>query len=363
MHGTDTPPRRAPAAAHPAARSWAVTVALMALLLSVTVASVLIGPSDISLQGMLGAVIERLGDDVAPQWVREQVILFEIRLPRTVLGCFVGAGLAVSGAMMQGLFRNPLADPTLIGVSAGAALAAVTVIVVISGMNLAIPPAWSVHLLSLAAFGGGLVTTWMLYVIATRSGRTSVATMLLAGIALSALAMALTGVLIFQSTDDQMRDFTFWNMGSLGGATWNRVFAMLPFVAILALAIPFLGGGLNALLLGEAEAFHLGFDPQRLKRGVIVLTAAATGACVASAGTIGFVGIVVPHVLRLVIGADHRRLLPACALLGAALMVGADIISRVIVAPAELPIGIITAILGVPVFLSILLRRRSIIDI
>lgn len=335
---------------------------LFAMLLTTLAASVLIGPSDIALGDAWIAATHWLGGDGhAGGWARESIILFDIRLPRTVLGALVGAGLAVAGAMMQGLFRNPLADPGLIGVSAGAALAAVTVIVLAGSLPLY--PSLSLYLLPLAAFAGGLITTILLYCIATRSGRTSVATMLLAGIALAALAGALTGLLIFKSTDDQLRDFTFWSMGSLGGATWARVFAMLPFMLTLALAIPFISGGLNALLLGEAEAFHLGYEPQRLKRAIIVLSAAATGACVASAGAIGFVGIVVPHVLRLAVGADHRLLLPACALFGAVLLVAADIASRLIVAPAELPIGIIMAIIGAPVFLSILLRRRAIIDI
>ncbi|PTW61616.1 iron complex transport system permease protein [Breoghania corrubedonensis] len=335
---------------------------LVALLAAAIVASATIGATDVSFNGAFKAVGQALGWETGAT-LRDRVVLFDIRLPRTVMGIMVGAGLAMAGAMMQGLFRNPLADPALIGISAGAALAAVSVIVLIAGAGLALP-AWLVpHLLPVSAFFGSLVVTTALYSVATRAGRTSVATMLLAGIAFAALAMALTGLIVFHSDDTQLRDFTFWNMGSLGGATWTRVAGIAPFVLMTVLALPFIGNGLNALLLGEAEAFHMGYSPERLKRWIVVLAAAATGAAVAGAGVIGFVGIVVPHILRQVLGADNRLLLPASALLGAALLIFADILSRLLVAPAELPIGIITAVIGAPVFISILLRRRSVIDI
>ncbi|MEI2384007.1 iron chelate uptake ABC transporter family permease subunit [Breoghania sp. JC706] len=346
-------------------RAWLrrVTIPVLVVLLLVAIAaSSTIGATEVSVSGALNAIGDALGLETGAT-LRDRVILFDIRLPRTVMGMLVGSGLALSGAMMQGLFRNPLADPGLIGISAGAALAAVTSIVLIGGAGLSVVAWLGPHLLPVSAFLGSLVVTVALYGVATRAGRTSVATMLLAGIAFAALAMALTGLIVFHSNDTELRDFTFWNMGSLGGATWVRIAGMLPFFLITLFAIPFIGNGLNALLLGEAEAYHLGFSPQRLKRWIVVLTAASTGAAVAGAGVIGFVGIVVPHVLRLVLGADNRLLLPASALLGATLLIFADILSRLIVAPAELPIGIITAVIGAPVFISILLRRRSVIDI
>ncbi len=348
-------------------RSRLRTMALpfLFLLVFVTIiASLSVGPLFISFGEI--ADVARFWWAVEPQTdnvLRAEVILIDIRLPRMILGCLIGAALAVSGALMQGLFRNPLADPGLIGVSAGAALAAVCVIVLAERLNIDFGPVWSAHLLPVAAFLGGLLMTLLLYSFANRAGQTSIATMLLAGIALGALSSAVTGFLIFVSTDQQLRDFTFWSMGSLGGASWQKITAFLPFMVALFIAIPFLGKGLNAMLLGEAAAFHLGYNTERLKRVVIVLAAAATGASVASAGAIGFVGIVVPHLLRLAIGPDHRLLLPCCALLGAALLVAADILCRIVVAPAELPIGIIMAVLGAPVFLFILLRRRSVIDI
>jgi iron complex transport system permease protein len=290
-------------------------------------------------------------------------VLWDIRLPRLLLGSLIGAALAVGGAVMQGMFRNPLADPGLVGVGSGAALGAVSMIV-LGGLQ----PAWlqaaaGSHLVALAAFLGGWVTTLILYRTATRAGRTSIATMLLAGIALGALAQAVTGTLIFIADDRQLRDLTFWSLGSLAGASWTKLRTAGPIIVLALAAAPFLARGLNALALGEAAAGHLGVPVERLKTLAILTVAGATGAAVAVAGGIGFVGIVVPHLLRLAAGPDHRHLLINAGLLGASLLLFADAISRLVVAPAELPIGIVTAILGAPVFLWILLRRRGIVDL
>ncbi len=264
---------------------------------------------------------------------------------------------------MQGLFRKPLADPGLIGISAGAGLGAVSVIV-LGGTALApFVALLGPMALPLAAFCGGLVATLILYRVATRQGRTSVATMLLAGIALAALAMALTGMLVFMADDRQLRDLTFWQLGSLAGATWHKIGAA-GIVIVPALAtMPFLARGLNALALGEATAAHLGVPVQRLKYAAILSVSGAVGAAVAVSGGIGFVGIVVPHLLRLLIGPDNRYLLPGSALLGAALLLLADAVARTVAMPAELPIGIITAAIGGPFFLWILLRRRGVLDL
>lgn len=295
--------------------------------------------------------------------LRDRIVIQDIRLPRVTLGLIVGAGLAVSGAVMQGLFRNPLADPGIVGVSAGAGLGAVAVIVLGGTVLAPVAAALGLYALPLAAFCGGLATTFLLYRVSTRRGLTSIATMLLAGIALGAMAMAMTGLLVFMADDRQLRDLTFWSLGSLAGATWTKVLAVLPIIGLALAASPFLARGLNALALGEATAGHLGIDMRRFKPAAIVTVAAATGACVAASGGIGFVGIVVPHLLRLAIGPDNRYLLPASALLGAAVLVLADTVSRMIVAPAELPIGIITAIFGGPFFLWVLLRRRGALDL
>jgi iron complex transport system permease protein len=289
----------------------------------------------------------------------ETVIVWQIRLPRALLGALVGASLAVSGAIMQGLFRNPLADPGLVGVSSGAALGAVAMIVASGGILGALKAALGTFDLPVAAFLGGLAATLVLYAIATRAGRTSVATLLLAGIAVGAFASAILGFLVYLSDDQQLRDITFWTLGGLAGASWPKVLACGPIMAAAILAALGLGRGLNALVLGEAEAFHVGIRVERLKRLAIVLVCAATGAAVAVAGVVGFVGIVVPHLLRLTVGADHRFLLPASALLGALLLILADMVARTVAAPAELPIGILTAGLGAPFFLWMLLRRRG----
>jgi iron complex transport system permease protein len=264
---------------------------------------------------------------------------------------------------MQGLFRNPLADPGLVGVSAGASLGAVSMIV-LGGTALA--PLYlllGLYALPLAAFFGGLITTLILYRVATRRGRTSVATMLLAGIALGALTGAATGALVYISDDRQLRDLTFWGLGSLAGATWGKIGTAGPIIMVILFATPFLSRGLNALALGEAAAGHLGIPVQRIKNVAIVTVAAATGATDAKSGGIGLIGIVVPHMLRFSIGPDHRYLLPSAALLGAIMLLLADAVSRTIVAPAELPIGIITAVCGAPFFLWILLRQRGVLDL
>lgn len=330
-----------------------LAAAVLSILMSITT-----GASDASVIDVLHAMVDPNTADSAMS-ARDRIIVFDIRLPRALLGFLIGAALAVSGAVMQGLFRNPLADPGLIGVSSGASLGAVTVIVLGTSVVAPAVAMFGSFALPLAAFAGGLVSTVILYRVATQSGQTSVATMLLAGIALGALAMALTGILIFMADDKQLRDLTFWSMGSLAGTTWAKIATAGPIMAASLLLMPFLARGLNAMALGEAAAFHMGVPVQRLKNVAILGVAAATGAAVAVSGGIGFVGIVVPHLLRLAIGPDHRTLLPASALLGGTLLIGADMLARTIVAPAELPIGIITAAVGGPFFLWILLRNRA----
>ncbi len=338
-----------------------VLIALGGLFLLVCLASLAVGPVPIPLSEVLLILIGTESGQSAVS--ASELVVRDIRAPRTVMGALVGAALAASGATLQSLFRNPLADPGLVGVSAGAALAAVTVIV------LGVPPILlntgitTFELLPPAAFIGGLLTTVLLYAIATRQGRTSTATMLLAGIAIAALASALTGVLVFISTDQQLRDLTFWSLGSLAGATWYKCAAIVAFIFPALLMSRFVANGLNGLLLGESQALHIGIQVQRTKILAVLLVALAVGASVAVSGIIGFVGIVVPHILRLIIGPDNRFLLPACMLLGAVLLLSADMIARVVVAPAELPIGIVTAVLGGPFFLWLLLRQRGLVDV
>jgi iron complex transport system permease protein len=217
--------------------------------------------------------------------------------------------------------------------------------------------------LPFAAFVGALVTTAMLYRLATREGRTSIAIFLLGGLAIGALANAGIGLLVFVADDRQLRDITFWLLGSLGGSTWGKAVTIAPFLAAVIVVLPFVAHGLDLLALGEAEAFHMGVEVERLKRVSIAITAAAVGATVSVAGVIGFVGIVVPHLLRLIIGPGHRLMLPAAAFLGAILLLAADTVARVLAAPAEVPIGIITAVIGAPFFLVLLLRQRTLLGL
>lgn len=335
---------------------WALWLVLpfSVLLVGVFMLSLTSGASDISLLGVLKRLAMGEGLSTA-----ERVVIVDIRLPRALMGVFVGAGLAVSGVLMQGLFRNPLADPALVGVSGGASLGAVTAIILGGFLPEGLSNFFGYHLVSVAAFLGGWVTTLALYRVSTRNGRTSVATMLLAGIAFGALSGAATGLLVYLADDQQLRDITFWGLGSLAGSTYAKLFAAAPILAISVGLSFLLGGGLNRLSLGEAAAMHMGVNVQRLKSWAILLVAAATGAAVAVSGGIGFVGIVVPHLLRLATGPDHRPLLVNSALLGASLLLGADILSRILMAPAELPIGIIMALLGAPVFLWILLKNAG----
>ncbi|HEV7345207.1 MAG TPA: iron ABC transporter permease [Devosia sp.] len=333
-------------------------ISLAVALVAAMVLSMTTGASGASAWSVMASWFGHAPADEA-QALRDQAVIYNIRLPRMILGVLIGAGLAVSGLLMQGLFRNPLADPGLVGVSSGSALGAVGIIVLGTTMFAPFTEALGIFALPIAAFGGGLVTTAILYRVATRGGQTAIATMLLAGIAIGALAGAISGVLVYIANDAQLRDLTFWGLGSLAGATWVKIVAAGPIIAIALIVACFLSKGLNALTLGEATAGHLGVPVQRFKIFTILAVAAATGASVAVSGGIGFVGIVVPHLLRLVIGPNHHYLLPATALLGATFLLMADAISRTIVAPAELPIGIVTAAFGGPFFLWILLRRRS----
>ncbi|MBO6604519.1 FecCD family ABC transporter permease [Rhodophyticola porphyridii] len=352
---SSSPPRQAGDRQRQAGRMLA---GLTVLLLVISAISLTVGASGANLWTALVQILR--GEQIGLQ---ESVILFDIRLPRLVMGILVGAALAVSGAVMQGLFRNPLADPGLVGVSAGAGLGAISAIVLGGLLPLAMREGLGYYTVPVAAFLGGWFTTILLYRLSTSRGRTSVAVMLLGGIALAALTGALSGILIYMADDAQLRDLTFWGLGSLAGATWEKVLVAGPLIVLALAATPFLARALNGLALGEAAAAHLGIPVQRMKNIAILTVAAAVGAAVAVSGGIGFIGIVVPHLLRLMIGPDHRYLLPNAALLGASLLILADMISRSIIAPAELPIGIVTATLGGPFFLWILLRNRSLLDL
>jgi iron complex transport system permease protein len=318
----------------------------LALLLGVGIGAVPIAPSD-ALR-IVGAHLGVVGGATDPQ---QGAVLWVIRLPRVLLGLLVGGGLAVAGAALQGMFRNPLADPGLIGVSSGASVGAVAAIA--AGASAAFPGA-----LQLAAFAGGIAAALVVYALARYDGRTEAMTLLLTGIAVTAICGAVVGFLIARLDDDRLRDAVFWSLGSLGSATWHVVGLTVPFVALGALVALRAARSLDLLTLGEREAAHLGVDTERLRLRLVVALALATGAAVAAAGVVSFVGLVVPHLVRLVAGPSHRVVVPASFLGGGALLVLADLVARTAAAPVEIPLGVVTAFAGGPFFLFLIWRTR-----
>lgn len=301
----------------------------------------------------LGSGIEQIEDSAL-----KQSVLLQIRLPRTLLAIITGLSLAVSGAVMQGLFRNPLADPGLMGISAGCAFGAALFSVLGAAWLAGVSGLYSIWALPVAAFLGGLISTWLVFFLGRRGQRTDVATMLLAGVAINVIASAGTSALKFVADDQALRGVVFWLMGDLGSTPWDRLIWVAPIQLATVVAMLFYAPTLNALLLGEAEAQHLGYRVERSKRVLILLVALCVGLSVSLAGVIGFVGLVVPHLLRRVVGADHRVLLPASALLGAILVLLADWLSRTLLAPTEIPVGILMALTGGPFFIWLLLSTR-----
>ncbi len=288
----------------------------------------------------------------------ENLIVWTIRFPRMIAAFLIGAGLASSGAVMQGMFRNPLADPGLIGVSAGASVMAAIAIVLAGVWFTAAQKILGFWLIPVFAFVGGVTVTVFIYTISITERGVSVVTMLLAGIAINAIVSSISGTMTYIATDAQLRDIAFWSLGSLGGISWKYIPIALVLLFV-CLAITRLARGLNALLLGEAEARHMGIDTTQFNRWCVVLTALAVAICVSIAGPIAFVGIVVPHVIRLLAGPDHRFLLPNSMVLGGCLVLFSDILARTMFPPAEIPIGIITAAIGAPFFLYVLLRNKK----
>ncbi|MBX3608500.1 MAG: iron ABC transporter permease [Hydrogenophaga sp.] len=339
--------------ARPAQRGpWVLAALGFALLLSLLWASGQ-GAYGLPLRDLPAVLASAFNASTDPRSGAE-LVFFNIRLPRLVLGVAAGAGLGLAGALMQGLFRNPLADPGLIGVSSGAALAAGATIVLGATWFPDLPRALGSWPLVAMAFAGGLGVSALIYALSISEGGTRVGLMLLAGIAVNALAGAGLGLLNFLATDEQLRNLQFWLLGSLGGARWSAVL-LVSGLTVAALLIGLRQArALNALALGEAQAVMLGVPVERLKRLCVGVTALAVGAITATTGIIGFIGLVAPHIVRLLAGPDHRWVLPGSALLGAALVLLADAFARTVLAPAELPLGVITALVGVPFFLALL---------
>jgi iron complex transport system permease protein len=357
--GGEQIPGRAPSQAGTAPRvrrvgRGAVLPVLAALLVVAVLLNLGVGAVRIPPLTVLDILADRIGLDLGAGFTAQQeAVVVAIRSPRVLMCALIGAVLAVSGAALQGVFRNPLADPGIIGVSSGAAVGAVGAIV------LGIGGTWlGIGATPVAAFVGGLLAALAVYAMSRHGGRTEVVTMVLTGVAVSAICGAFVGLLTFLADDAQLRTIVFWSLGSMGGATWGAVGAAVPMLVTSVVLLPFFGRALNALVLGEREARHVGVDTERVRLAVVALAALGTGASVSIAGIVGFVGLVTPHLLRLVAGPDHRLLLPASALGGAVLLLVADLVARTVVVPAELPLGVVTALAGGPFFLVLLLRTR-----
>ncbi|XXK45214.1 FecCD family ABC transporter permease [Porticoccaceae bacterium nBUS_17] len=312
-------------------------------------------PIDVIIQQSANLLLQSSSTDIHTNQIN--TILFDIRLSRICLAFLIGAILAISGAVMQGLFRNPLAAPSLIGVSSGASVGA-SIVIVLAGTWLQNNALLGLSVVAVGAFIGSFLITLLVFRLSTSTLGTSVTTMLLAGIAISALAGAVNSLLSYFADNEMLRQISIWQMGNLSTANWARV-SVVAVVAVFVLVLfPRESKSLNALLLGESEARHLGIDVQRVKKKLILLTTLGIGTAVAVAGMIGFVGLIVPHMVRLLIGPDHRWLLPVSALAGGILLLIADTLARVIIAPVELPTGILTAILGAPFFIMLLIQQR-----
>lgn len=336
-----------------------LVILLIAMILTAIIALGL-GAFNIPTKDVFITLADKIG--LSPNTVTDEMyadVLFAIRMPRVLLGMLVGAALGISGAAIQGIFRNPLSEPGLIGISAGASLFAVLIIAFETLLFVGLSELLGYYLLAFGAFVGAGLTAFVVYQISKKDGRPNITTMLLAGIAINALAGALTGLMTYMATEQQLRTITFWMLGSLGGATWENLSAILPFILLPLVSLPFFGKALNAFSLGEEQAALLGINTDYTKRWVVLFSTLAVGASVAVSGVIGFIGLLVPHTVRLLGGVDYKYVLVGSMLLGAMILTLADVLSRTLVAPIELPIGVITALLGTPVFLYILIKENK----
>lgn len=326
---------------------------LGAALVAVCVVAAGMGAYSVPPTEVVGSVLRRLGlaDGTAVDSMADRV-LWEIRFPRVALAAVVGSALGCAGATMQGTFGNPLAEPGVVGVSSGAVLGAVAQIV----LGFTLFGTWSV---TVAAFAGGLATLAVVYLAARSDGRTEVVTLVLTGIAVNALTGAVIGLLTYVSTDDELRSITFWTLGSVAQATWPKVLAVAPVALVGIVLASSASHRLDLLALGEQPARHLGVDVERLRMLMLVVVALLTASAVAVSGVILFVGLVIPHLVRMVAGPGHRLLLPASALAGGGILVLADLCARTLAAPAELPLGVLTSLVGSPFFFWQLRRTRA----
>lgn len=289
----------------------------------------------------------------------DKYVVWDVRAARIIMAILIGSMLSVSGTSLQGLFRNPLATGDLIGLTAGATLMAAITIVLGGYFREYLPEVVQFSLVGIAAFIGSLLAMLLVYRISTSGGKTNVVMMLLTGVAISAIGFSIVGFLIYISKDDQLRDLTFWNMGSLAAATWTKNIILTVILILSYFILLRKGKALNAMMLGEKDAQHLGINVENLKKQIVIIVSLMVGSCVAFSGTIGFVGLIVPYILRLLFKSNYNFILPLSAILGSILLLTADTISRSIVQPSELPIGILTAMMGAPIFIAILLKFKK----
>ncbi len=289
----------------------------------------------------------------------DRYVILNVRLPRIIMAILAGGGLALAGTSLQGMFRNPLASPDLIGVTSGSVLFAAIAIVLGEFIKAYIPSFLHYSFLSFMSFIGALITMSFVYKMSTTNGKTNISILLLSGVAITALSGAVTGLLIYISSDEELKNLTFWTLGSLAGATWPKITIVFVIVALALRYLIHLGKALNAMMLGERDANHLGISVETIKKRIILFAALLVGTIVAFTGTIGFVGLVVPYILRLIFKSNYYFVLPLSFLAGAILLLVADNISRTLVPPTEVPIGILTALMGAPVFIAILLKFKK----
>jgi iron complex transport system permease protein len=334
-----------------------IVSALAVVLVVVALVALSIGQVTIPIKDILSIMLYKVGLIAQQPDAVYETVLWSIRLPRIAMTILIGAALAISGAALQGLFRNPLVEPGLVGVSSGAALAVVALVVFGStlignsffGMSVLMP---------VAAFAGGFAATMLVIKIGQQVGKTNIAVLILGGVAINALAGALMGLVIFYADENQLRMFTFWTLGDLGGATWQKVLITAPVLILSSSWLLTYQFPLNAIAVGEAEAFHMGVDVERVKKSIVFFGALAVGVSVSLAGIIGFIGLVVPHLVRVIFRADNRLVLPASLLGGPILLLLSDLLARTLVAPTELPIGVVTALIGAPFFIFLLIRAN-----
>lgn len=335
-------------------------IASIVFLILLAIAALRIGVYDFNGTSPFMVLVKFLRGDPDLE-LSDKYVIWDVRSARIIMAIFIGSMLAVSGTSLQGLFKNPLATGEAIGLTSGATLLAAVAIVLGGYFKQYLPEMVQFSLTGFSAFIGALLAMILVYKISTNAGKTNVVMMLLSGVAITSIGFSVTGFLIYLSQDEQLRDLTFWNMGSLAAATWTKNIVLAVVMVVSYFVLLPKGKALNAMMLGERDAQHLGINVEKLKKQIVIIASLMVGTCVAFSGTIGFVGLIVPYILRLLFKSDYTFILPLSAVLGSILLLIADTISRSIVAPSELPIGILTSLIGGPIFIAILIKFKKLL--